>query len=255
MERLPLSWSYALHPVLPQKLGFRMLLKATNPELHRLLRDTDRYTLQSGRNRTTLFREGKRILEAGIPGEFVEIGVHTGGSAGVLAHLLRDSPDRNLHLFDRWGDLPEPTIEDGARQLQYAKANIPDKLARLRNEPPLEKARKLLEGRLRFPPQRIQYYQGWYRDTLKTFGGTRIAFASIDCDYYESVKLSLEFVQQFVVCGTTLVVDDYGTWPGAKQATDEWIDAHAGSVDMIHTGLGPAILRVVDPQRLIRSAA
>ena len=235
---------FGFHPYLPERLGYRNVLKLANPRLARLLQQTDPHTLLTARNRTTLYREGLRTLRNSVPGAFVEIGVHRGGSAGVLAQLLKDRPDRELHLFDRWGDLPDPTAEDGIRGEEYRKDRIQDKLAWLREDSPLDATRQIVEGVIGFPSERLRYHQGWYDDTLKKYDGGPIAFASLDCDYYESVKLALAFTAEHASPGAVVIIDDYGSWPGAKTAVHEWIDAGNRRATLHTMRTGPAILRL-----------
>jgi len=248
MTLYPPSLQLAGHPYLPERLGFRKLLGFLNPQLAQLLRTTQPYTLMSGRNRTTLYREGQRVLCGGVPGDFVEIGVHRGGSAGILAALIREDAERALHLFDRWGDLPEPTAEDGFRRDEYRKDRIADKLAELVEDPPLERTRHLIEDLLGFPAERLRYYAGWYSDTFATYPGAPIAMASLDCDYYESMRDALRFVDLFASRGATIVADDYASWPGARQAVDEWVASTSRTVRLYPLSTGPAVIRL-DGQR------
>ena len=210
--------------MLPVRFGFRRLLKATNPKLADLLAETDGFTLVSARCRVTLARAAQDVLDRNVIGDFVEFGVHRGGTAAILAAALKPEPGRTLHLFDRWGDLPEPTDEDGAQKQRYARANIPEKLAHLREHPPLQSTRDLMD-RLGFT--RVRYYQGWYDETLPGYDGGPIAFAFVDCDYYRSVKPVLEFLRERASPGAVIVIDDYvGEWAGAKRATDEVFPTH-----------------------------
>jgi hypothetical protein len=236
--------SLAFHPYIPERLGYVQLLGLINPELARLLRETKSYSLVNARNRTTLYREGRSILRRGVVGDFVEIGVHRGGTAAMLASLIKGDENRRLHLFDRWGDLPEPTEEDGFRQDEYRKDRIPEKLARLREDPPLERTRHLIEKVLGFPRERLQYYPGWYSETFADYPGTPIAFASLDCDYYESVRDALQLVDRFASPDATIVADDYGSWPGARTAIDEWISQTSRGVRLYPLRTGPAVLRL-----------
>ena len=233
------SLRYGLHPLLPARLGFRRLLAKTNPNLSSVLDATDPFALAPSRSRVTLARVAHEVLDRKVPGDFVEFGVHRGGTAGVLASILRTEPGRTLHLFDRWGDLPEPTEEDGKQKEGYARANIPDKLADLRTRPPLDSTRNLME-RMQF--DRVKYYRGWYDDTIATYSGEPIAFASVDCDYYNSVKLVLEFIRDHASPGCVILVDDYGDeWPGAIQATDEFCDRHGLEAEVV---INQAIVRL-----------
>jgi O-methyltransferase len=244
---------FAGHPYFPERLGYLRLLGLTKPSAARLIRAAKPYTFMSSRNLTTLFREGRRVLKAGVGGDFVEIGVHRGGSAGILAGLIKTELDRQLHLFDRWGDLPEPTDQDGVRYEEYRKDQIPDKLAELRDNPPLESTKQLIEDVVGFPVERVQYYAGWYDDTLADYSGGPIAFASLDCDYYESMKLALAFIDRHASPAATVVADDYGHlpgiyegWPGARRAVDEWLASTRRKVRIHPLQTGPAVLRFYD---------
>ena len=242
----PPALEFAGHPYYPERLGYTRLLEVVRPELARLIKTTKPYTLMTARNLTTLYRETQRTLRAGVKGNFVEVGVHRGGSAGVLASLIIGEPDRHLHLFDRWGDFPEPTERDGFRQEQYSKKNIPEKLAAVRDDPPLDRARHLLEEVIGFPTERLHYYPGWISETLPTYDGGPIAFASLDCDFYESMRDAIEFVDRFAAPNATIVADDYGSWPGAKTAMDEWIAKTPRKVTIHPLKTGPAVLRLHD---------
>jgi hypothetical protein len=234
----------AFHPYFPEKLGYSKLLGLMQPELAHLLAAVKPFALMSRRNLTTLFREAKETLRRNVSGCFVEIGVHRGGSAAVLAHLLLDQPDRHLHLFDRWGDLPEPTEEDGYRADEYRKAAIGEKLAKLVDDPPLEATREVLEEVIQFPTSRLHYHTGWYNETLPDYPGGPIAFASIDCDYYESMKLALAFVDRHASPGATIIADDYTAWPGTKKAVHQWIDVTNRQVHLHRLPTGPAVMRL-----------
>ncbi|MFL6743234.1 MAG: TylF/MycF/NovP-related O-methyltransferase [Sphingomicrobium sp.] len=226
------SLRYGLHPVLPARLGFRRVLAAANPALAAVLRETDAFTLVPARSRVTLARAAREVVDKRVPGDFVEFGVHRGGTAAVLAALLKDQPGRTLHMFDRWGDLPEPSAADGAQAQRYARANSPEKLRDLVDDPPLDAARELIERRIGFG--RTRYYQGWYEDTLLAYAGAPIAFASVDCDYYESVKPVLEFIRDHASPGAMMLVDDYqGEWVGAKRATDEFCERYRLKAEIV----------------------
>lgn len=74
--------------------------------------------------------------------------------------------------------------------------------------------------------QTIQLHQGLFEDTLADFPDTPIAFAHIDCDWYDPVKLCLEQTHHRSVAGTIMLIDDYHDYEGCKTATDEFLAAH-----------------------------
>jgi hypothetical protein len=237
------SLEFALHPYWPERLGFRTALRTVNSKSADLLDRTDPYTLVTARGRTTLMREVSRVLRNGVPGDIVEFGVFRGGTAAVLGQMIKDDPSRHLHLFDRWGDLPEPTEQDGHRKQQYSRSAIPEKIEDQKGT--LDSTKQVVEKVIGFPGDRVHYYQGWYEDTLPKYPGSPIAFASVDCDYYESVKAVLAVCDRYASPGASFVSDDYGTWPGAKQAIDEWLATTKRDVEMIRLHrIGTAVLRI-----------
>jgi asparagine synthase (glutamine-hydrolysing) len=51
-----------------------------------------------------------------------------------------------------------------------------------------------------------------------------VAFAHIDCDWYDSVKTSLERITPNLSSGGILVIDDYYAYSGCKKAVDEFLE-------------------------------
>jgi hypothetical protein len=92
-------------------------------------------------------------------------------------------------------------------------------------QPPDTVLKVLRDGRL--PEQtlreRIHLVKGWFDQTLPGYDG-KIAFLHLDCDLYESYKLSLEMLYDKVQPGGVILFDEYGDerWPGATKAIDEF---------------------------------
>lgn len=238
------SVKYALHPYWPVRLGFRTALKITNPGAARLIDKTRGITLAGPRVQIAQLRACRDVLKRGVPGDFVEFGVHRGGTATVLAGALMNEPNRHLHLFDRWGDLPEPTDEDGFRKETHARAKKMDGIAALHDT--LDTAKRLIEVEVGFPKDRVTYYQGWFNDTIKDYPGNPIAYASIDTDYYESTVPVLEMCERYASPQAVFFMDDYTAWPGAKKATDEFVNRTRRKTRLTLTPMGRAVLRFLD---------
>jgi len=241
-----ISIAYGLHPYFPSRLGFERLLRFSNAKLGRVIDATRRFSINPNRPRVTIYREALEVLERSIAGDIAVIGAHRGGTAAPLALLLKDHPDRQLHLFDRWGDLPDPTPEDGYRAEQYRKDRIPEKLAKLRDDPPLDDCRKVIHEIVGLPEGQVHYYQGWFDDTLAESGpysGRPLAFALVHCDYYRSVAKALAFVDRHMAAGGAAIVNDYCYWPGSKRATDEYLATAARPATLAMTATHQALLR------------
>jgi hypothetical protein len=230
-----ISLRCALHPYLPSRLGFERLLMLTSPTLGRIVRDSDEFSITPNRARVTIYREALAVLDRGIRGDIAVIGAHRGGTAAPLALLLKEWPERQLHLVDRWGDLPDPTPEDGYRAEQYRKDRIPEKLAKLKEQPPLDDCQHVMHDIVRLPESQVRYYPGWFDETLAEDGpypGRPLAFALVHCDYYRSVRTALAFADRHMAAGGAAIVNDYCYWPGSKQATDEYVAAGGRSVGL-----------------------
>jgi asparagine synthase (glutamine-hydrolysing) len=66
----------------------------------------------------------------------------------------------------------------------------------------------------------INFVQGLYQDTLQV--KESVAFAHIDCDWYDSVMICLEQIVPNLVTGGRIILDDYNCWSGCKTAVDEY---------------------------------
>lgn len=175
----------------------------------------------------------RHVEVRGIPGDIVECGVWRGGSSGMmaLANLRYGKTRRDLHLFDAWGDFPDPTAEDGwqFRELKEGTLNVAN------NDGALEACKTLLEGIIRYPADRIFYRQGVFDLTLPRFADTvsSISVLRLDCDWYNGVKQCLEAFYPRVVAGGVVVFDDYGWCEGAQRAVDEYLNK-TGSPPFLH---------------------
>jgi len=80
-----------------------------------------------------------------------------------------------------------------------------------------------------FPRERVTITKGWFQDTLplKTEAIGKIAVLRLDGDFSESTKFCLEKLYDQVVSGDTVIIDDYGVFPGCLRAVDEFIAARS----------------------------
>jgi hypothetical protein len=62
-------------------------------------------------------------------------------------------------------------------------------------------------------------------DTVPEHAPEVIAILRLDTDWYESTKHELVHLYSRLAPGGVLIIDDYGTWHGAKEATDEFLEA------------------------------
>jgi Macrocin-O-methyltransferase (TylF) len=162
----------------------------------------------------------------GVSGDLVECGCALGGSAIVLA-ASRTTP-RALYVYDTFGMIPPPGDQDGddvqARYNQIvngtAQGIAGDTYYGYRKD--LYHEVDTTFARFRLPPEtsNIRLVKGLFEDTLWHEGP--IAVAHIDGDWYGSVKVCLERLWPALSVGGTLVIDDYQSWSGCRDAVDEF---------------------------------
>ena len=144
-----------------------------------------------------------------IDGDIWECGVYKGGTAAMIAAILRDSrrTDKRLYLFDTFEGMPET---DSKKDLHH-KGDFSDTTA---------EAVRSYVGADEFCILR----QGFIPESFKGLETAAIAFAHIDLDIYRSILDCLNFVWPRLTIGGFLVFDDYGfpTCPGARAAVDEF---------------------------------
>src|SRR5690242_9399027 len=85
-------------------------------EVKRIIKAVRARTMTAHEKLHALVIATRYIVDHGIPGAIVECGVWRGGSMQAVAHALleRGVTDRELHLFDTFEGMTDPTDEDRA---------------------------------------------------------------------------------------------------------------------------------------------
>lgn len=74
--------------------------------------------------------------------------------------------------------------------------------------------------------QSVLLVKGLVQDTMKI--NQPVAFAHVDVDWYEPVKICLEFIFPNIVVGGGIIFDDYHDWGGCRNAADEYLQKIVG---------------------------
>jgi O-methyltransferase len=171
------------------------------------------HTLLSNVNLFFLQELARRVENNGLPGDFVECGVYRGGSAGVLAYeVMRSKHQRRLWLYDSFAGMPAASDLDDV----YSKS-IEGQFVGSEAQ-----TRRIME-RLKIPNEQFEIVVGLIEDTLPQTPKFPIALLHIDCDFYNPVKMVLETFYDRVSPGGYVVLNDYGSFQGCREATDEFI--------------------------------
>lgn len=174
----------------------------------------------------------RHIVRYGIEGAVVECGVWAGGMMMAAARTLRESGDasRELFLFDTFAGMTSPTDADVTRAgtlaaETYEQSWTPAGVDAVR-------ANMLSTG---YPGERIHLVEGDVLETIPAEAPERIALLRLDTDWYESTKHELEHLVERVTPGGILILDDYGHWPGARRAVDEFLETFDRPVFLART--------------------
>jgi asparagine synthase (glutamine-hydrolysing) len=172
--------------------------------------------------------EIRYVDEHHIEGILIETGVAGGGSSIVAAK--HKDVSRTLKLYDSYEGMPKPSEGDGADvhrryeviasgQSKGLAGNIyygyeKDLLATVK--------KRFSEFEIEPDKERIEFIKGYYEQTLAGQVNEPVAFAHIDCDWYESVKTVLENIAPYLSLDGRLIIDDYNAYSGCRKAVDEF---------------------------------
>jgi hypothetical protein len=186
------------------------------------------FTMTNAEKLYGLIQAVRYIARYKIPGDIVECGVWRGGSMQAVARTLLEAgdTDRELHLFDTFEGMSEPTEWDVRRDGKSAAELMQkkDKDSWLWAVASLEDVQAGFE-QVPYPKDKLHYVVGKVEDTIPAGLPEQIAILRLDTDWYESTKHELENAYSRLSPGGILILDDYGHWAGSKKATDEFVDA------------------------------
>jgi len=157
------------------------------------------------------------ILGKQIPGDFVECGVYKGGNCMVMAEGLKfHFSDRTIWLYDTFTGMPKPSEEDVFHTGKHAK----DLWHQGWCEGTLDTVLKNME---QVGYEHYELIEGMVEDTIPDVMPDQIVLLRLDTDFYESTKHELDFLYPRLVKGGYLIIDDYHSWQGSRQACDEML--------------------------------
>jgi O-methyltransferase len=197
------------------------------------------YTMTTLERMYGVHQAADHVARAGIAGDYVECGVWRGGSSmmAALSFARAGDHERMMWLYDTFEGMPEPTAEDAGDAIEgvdvhdewqrqeagdhndWCYAPLDDVQANMRNAGLAEERLRLIKGKV--------------EDTIPAQAPERIALLRLDTDWYASTKHELEHLYPRLEPGGVLIIDDYGHWPGAREAVDEYLAEHG-----IHLLLG-----------------
>jgi O-methyltransferase len=175
----------------------------------------------------------KEILRENVPGDIAEFGIALGGSAIILSKKA-SRYGRRFHGFDVFGMIPPPkSARDDQKARDRYKAiasgeskGISDDLYYgYRDNLYDEVCRSFTKHGLTVDGSMISLHQGLFENTLPAAEIEKIAFAHIDCDWYDPVTYCLNSLADRISPRGVILIDDYHDYGGCRTATDEFLQA------------------------------
>jgi len=175
-----------------------------------------------------LYKAMLYIVQNDVPGDIVECGVWRGGSSMLSARVLASMGEtkRKIFLYDTFEGMARPTEKD--KTFFNLKAiNKWEKLIREKNKNkwkyvPLDEVKRNMYS-TGYPKENISFIKGKVEDTLPENNPGRIALLHLDTDWFESTNHELVNLYPLLSNLGVIIIDDYGTWLGQREAVDKYI--------------------------------
>jgi hypothetical protein len=170
---------------------------------------------------------------SGLRGEIIECGVFKGNSLMrwiKFRSLLENSYSRKIYGFDTFGNFPEASIEEEKNKREEFIKEAGDQS--VKKDDLIEYLKKLnlyeniflIEGDININVPSF----------VDKFSEIRIALLHIDVDLYEPTKICLDKFYPHIVKGGIIILDDYGAFPGANKAIEEFLEDKDFKIEQLH---------------------
>lgn len=173
-----------------------------------------------------LYKAVEYVVQHEIDGDIVECGTWKGGSMMLAALALQHFgyTDKKLWLYDTFEGMSEPTSADFDYGGRTALSSIQGQgLASFSQMcfASLDEVKYNLQS-TGYPSEKIHFVKGKVEETIPENLPRKISILRLDTDWYESTYHELKYLFPILSTGGVLIIDDYGHWKGAKDATDSY---------------------------------
>lgn len=187
----------------------------------------------SGKHNTIAL--AKRALAEGIPGDFAECGVHSGGHPALMGYVLRRyggaaDAGRRVHLFDSFEGHPMAGLKDEPAYQKQLGINPDPSVGRPSGIflATIEQCRENMRN-WGAPEDRLTYHVGWLQEVLPKIARDfpPLALLRVDVDLHDSTVPVFEYLYDKVSPGGFIISDDWGETDGydaCRQATYDFFD-------------------------------
>jgi len=174
--------------------------------------------------------EGFYILDSleltkDVAGDVCEFGVAQGATSAFIANAIRNT-NKNLYLFDSFEGLPAPTKEDELKDDIFNLGSMEAYAGTMKCDI-LEVVYRL--DKINFPVERTRIIKGFIdKDTIHNpYMPKKVSFAFVDFDFYEPIRVVLEYLDSVLSSQGIIIVDDYNFFStGVKKAVQDFCKKH-----------------------------
>ena len=219
--------------IIPSKgiMGSRRKMPDVADADFEIMRQVEPYTMIGADRLQALIEAVRYVEKAQLPGAMVECGVWRGGAtmAAMIVMLQLGRTNRDFYLYDTFEGMSTPTVHDRRIDGRHA---MPEFHARRTGGDSADWCRADLEAvrgavlSTGYPVERIHFVKGKVEDTIPATMPREIALLRLDTDWYESTRHEMIHLFPRLAPRGVLILDDYGHWQGARQAVDEYLEAH-----------------------------
>jgi O-methyltransferase len=199
------------------------------------------YTINPKRTDLLFKLQGTEISEAlnivtsinktsNLNGDICEFGVAQGRTSALICNEIIES-NKFVWFFDSFEGLSKPTNEDilindisNFGSMEKYTGSMASPMYMLINS----------IKSVNFPKHRTNIIPGFIDKTLKNDKlPTSVSFAYVDFDFYEPIKLALNFLDSVLEINGIVLIDDYDFFSaGAKTAVDEFYSINKNSYEL-----------------------
>lgn len=164
-----------------------------------------------------------------VDGDVCEFGIAQGATSALMANEISKT-SKNIWLFDSFEGLPEPSKQDVLKDDIFKIGSIEAYKGTMSCKIDLVKGRL---NEIGFPPSMTKIVHGFIEQTIKSADlPAKVCFAYVDFDFYEPIKIALDFLDKVVQKSGIIIIDDYDFFStGVKTAVDEFIATNQGKYD------------------------
>jgi hypothetical protein len=159
----------------------------------------------------------KDVIENNIEGDLIETGVWKGGACIFMRAMLDifDVKDRKVWVADSFRGLPSSNAElypddegialNEFEELAISKDDVKNNF----------KKYNLLDDR-------VEFLEGWFKDTLPEAPVSKLSILRLDGDLYESTIDALFYLYPKLSVGGYCIIDDWGAIEACKRAVKDY---------------------------------